>query len=38
MEIGATVTATFLRGRLVFEDGAVVGEPSGRYLHRPPTR
>jgi allantoinase len=38
LEIGATVTATFLRGRLVFEDGAVVGEPSGRYLHRPTTR
>ncbi len=38
MEIGATVTATFLRGRLVFDDGAVVGEPLGRYLHRPTSR
>jgi allantoinase len=38
MEIGATVTATFLRGRVVFDDGVVLGEPSGRYLHRPTSR
>jgi allantoinase len=34
MEIGATVTSTFLRGELVFHDGNVVGAPRGRYLNR----
>jgi allantoinase len=34
LEIGATVTSTFLRGELVFHDGKVVGAPGGRYLHR----
>jgi len=38
MEIDATVSATFLRGRLVFDDGVLLGEPSGRYLHRPTSR
>jgi allantoinase len=38
MEIGATVCATFLRGHKVFADGAVLGQPTGRYLHRPTTR
>jgi allantoinase len=38
MEIGSTVTTTFLRGRPVYDDGKVVGEPTGRYLHRPTGR
>jgi allantoinase len=38
MEIGATVRTTFLRGQIVFDEGAVVGEPTGRYLHRPTRR
>lgn len=29
------VTATFLRGQLIFENGKVVGEPVGQFLHRP---
>jgi allantoinase len=35
LEIGSTVTRTFLRGRTVFADGAVVGGPAGRYVRRP---
>ncbi|GAA4832288.1 amidohydrolase family protein [Actinomycetospora corticicola] len=35
LEIGSTVTRTFLRGRTVYVDGAVVGEPQGRFLRRP---
>jgi allantoinase len=38
MEIGSTVTRTFLRGRTVYADGAVQGEPTGTYLHRPTHR
>jgi len=34
MRVHGRVTATFLRGRLVFERGAVVGPPSGRLLAR----
>ena len=34
-ELTAQVTATFLAGRLVFRDGKLVGQPEGRYLHRP---
>jgi allantoinase len=37
LEIGSTVTQTFLRGQLVFDDGAIVGRPTGRYLRRPTT-
>jgi allantoinase len=29
------VTATFLRGQLIFDKGKVLGEPKGIYLHRP---
>jgi allantoinase len=29
------VTATFLRGRLAWEDARVVGTARGRYVHRP---
>jgi allantoinase len=35
IELGARVKATFLRGELVCENGNVVGQPRGRYLHRP---
>jgi allantoinase len=35
MEIGATVTDTFLRGNRVFSEGKVIGDPTGRYLRRP---
>ncbi|SHG70347.1 allantoinase [Jatrophihabitans endophyticus] len=38
MEIGATVTDTFVRGAHVLADGAINGEPTGRYLHRPTAR
>jgi allantoinase len=37
LEIGSTVTQTFLRGQLVFDEGAIVGLPTGRYLRRPTT-
>ncbi len=29
------VTATFLRGNLIYENGAIIGEAKGQYLHRP---
>ena len=35
VEIGATVTDVLLRGSRIVRDGVVVGEPSGRFLHRP---
>ena len=35
IELSAKVTSTFLRGELICENGNVVGEPRGRYLHRP---
>ncbi len=35
IELSAKVKATFLRGKLVCENGNVVGKPQGRYLHRP---
>jgi allantoinase len=35
LEIGSTVVTTFLRGQTIFDNGKVVGEPTGRYLHRP---
>ncbi|MDN5918443.1 MAG: dihydroorotase family protein [Pseudonocardia sp.] len=38
LEIGSSVVTTFLRGQTIFDDGAVVGEPTGRYLHRPTGR
>jgi allantoinase len=34
-ELTGQVTATFLRGRLAWENGAVVGAPRGRYVARP---
>ncbi len=35
MELSASVDATFLRGNLIFENGAVIGKPRGQYLFRP---
>ncbi|MDX1690056.1 MAG: amidohydrolase family protein [Acidimicrobiia bacterium] len=35
MEVTGRVERVFLRGRQVFADGDVVGEPTGRYLRRP---
>jgi allantoinase len=35
MEMSATVTSTYLRGRLIYQDGNAVGKPTGQYLHRP---
>jgi allantoinase len=29
------VKTTFLRGSLIYKDGEVIGEPQGRFLHRP---
>jgi allantoinase len=34
-ELTGQVTATFLRGRLAWEAGHVVGPARGRYIHRP---
>jgi allantoinase len=35
MEMSASVTSTFLRGRLIYDNGKAVGKPAGQYLHRP---
>jgi allantoinase len=35
LELSAYVDATFLRGRLISENGQVIGKPQGQYLHRP---
>jgi len=35
MEMSASVTSTFLRGRLIYDNGQAVGQPGGQYLHRP---
>jgi allantoinase len=35
MEMSATVTSTYLRGRLIYDNGKPVGKPGGQYLHRP---
>jgi allantoinase len=35
IELGCKVKATFLRGALIYDDGKVLGQPRGRYLHRP---
>ena len=35
MEMSASVTSTFLRGRLIYDNGKALGKPQGRYLHRP---
>jgi allantoinase len=35
MEMTATVTDTYLRGRRIYGDGKVIGGPQGQYLKRP---
>lgn len=35
MPMSASVTSTFLRGRLIWDGARIVGEPQGRYLRRP---
>jgi allantoinase len=35
LDLGGQVRCTFLRGKLVFKDGNIVGQPRGRYLRRP---
>jgi allantoinase len=34
-EMEASVARTIVRGKTVWKDGAIVGEPSGRYVRRP---
>ncbi len=38
LEVGSTVTNTFLRGAEIYADGKVTGQPTGRYVRRPATR
>jgi allantoinase len=33
-ELTARITDTYLRGNVIFEDGAVVGSPTGRFVNR----
>lgn len=35
LELQAKVMSTYLRGELIYDNGAIVGEPRGRYLKRP---
>ena len=35
MEMSASVTSTYLRGHLIYDNGKPVGKPIGQYLHRP---
>jgi allantoinase len=35
LELSARVEATFLRGHKIYDNGAAIGKPQGRYLHRP---
>ncbi|HZH08537.1 MAG TPA: amidohydrolase family protein [Lautropia sp.] len=35
LELGARVKTTVLRGRIIYDEGRVIGEPAGRYLFRP---
>ncbi len=35
VELQSKVMSTYLRGELIYDDGAVIGEPRGRYLKRP---
>jgi len=37
-ELTSKVTDTFVRGMRVLENGRIVGEPRGKYLHRPTRR
>lgn len=35
MELSGRVKTTILRGHIVYDNGKIRGEPTGRYLHRP---
>ena len=35
LELSGKVMATYLRGDCIYQEGKVLGEPRGRYLHRP---
>jgi dihydroorotase-like cyclic amidohydrolase len=35
MRVRGWPTHTLLRGRIVFRDGSIVGEPQGQYVKRP---
>ena len=35
LEMSARVDETFLRGKLIYQNGQVLGKPSGQYLFRP---
>lgn len=35
MEMSASITGTYLRGRLIYDGARVLGEPQGQYLRRP---
>jgi allantoinase len=35
LEMTAKVTTTFLRGQRVYDNGRIVGKPTGKYLRRP---
>jgi len=35
MEMSASVVSTYLRGKLIYDNGKVIGEPQGQYLQRP---
>jgi len=35
LELSARVEETFLRGRLIYQDGNIIGKPTGEYLFRP---
>jgi allantoinase len=35
MEMKASLTSTYLRGQLIYENGRAVGGRQGKYLHRP---
>ena len=35
LELTGKVMSTYLRGRLIYDKGRIVGKPSGRYLSRP---
>ncbi|RME64665.1 MAG: hydantoinase [Alphaproteobacteria bacterium] len=34
-ELTGRVKQTYLRGQLIYDNGTILGEPQGRYLHRP---
>ena len=35
VELSARVKTTFLRGRRIYDDGAVIGGPTGEFIRRP---